>query len=338
MSADPAAPPASDPTPALRTPIQPARRYANQGVAAALLSAALLGLTPIFGKQALRAGMDPFALVALRTVLAAGILWLVFSVFARRYLFIYPAGLIACAIAGIINGLGSLMFYIGLARLDASVAQLLFSINPLILVLLLRLDGQPISRLTAFRLVLALPAIYLLTSAGEHAGQLPGAALLFGSAFMYALHLAVTQRALRDMPSQTLTLYTVTAMALTVLPSALWIRTPLSQTAPVAWWGVAGLTLMTVLSRLSLFVGVKRLGGQQAALLGLSELVVSVAAAILLFGERLTLLQSVGALLLTISVMLVAREKELSVHHISEGWLAWVYGLFEKVTWPGNGG
>ncbi|MEK7276866.1 MAG: DMT family transporter [Chloroflexota bacterium] len=310
------------------------RRYARVGVWAALLSAALLGLTPIFGKQALRAGIDPFALVVLRTVAAAVILWVAFAVYGRSYIYIYPAGIIACATAGIINGLGSLMFYSGLARLDAALAQLLYSVYPVILVFLLVLDGQPVSRLTIFRMFLAVPAVYLLTLGSAHLTQTVGMIFMLGAAFMYALHLAVTQRALRDMPPQTVTLYTMTAMALTVLPSALWIRTPVSETPGAAWWGVGGLTVVTVISRLSLFVGVKRLGGLQAALLGLSEMIVSVIAARIFFGEQLTAAQWAGAALLMISVALVSREKQLAPHHISEGWLAWVYGLFEKLHSP----
>ena len=148
------------------------------------------------------------------------------------------------------------LFYSGLARLDASLAQLLYSVYSVILVFLLILDGQPISRLTLFRILLAVPAVYLLTRGSKHLTQTLGMIFMLGAAFMYALHLAVTQRALRDMPPQTVTLYTMTAMALTVLPSALWIRTPLDETPGAAWWGVGGLTIATVISRLSLFIGV----------------------------------------------------------------------------------
>ncbi len=313
------------------------RHHARNGILAALLSAILLGLAPIFGKLALREGMDPFALVLLRTVSAAVILWIAFLLFGRQYIFIYPVGFIACATAGIINGIGSLFFYSGLAALDASLAQLLYSINPLVLVFLLRMDGQPISRLTVFRLILALPAVYLLTSQSQHTGQIQGIIFMLIGAVAYATHLAITQRTLRDMPSQTVTLYTLSVMAITVSPWglwALWTRTPLSETPSIAWGGVIGLTLVTAMSRLSLFVGVKRLGGLQAALLGLSELLVSLVSALIFFNEQLTLTQWIGAAILIVSVGLVGREPELSAHYVSYGWLAWMYGLFEKVQPP----
>lgn len=313
------------------------RRYAPEAIVAALSSAVLLGLAPIFGKQALREGMDIFALVVLRTGSAAAILWIVFAFRRRQYLYIYPAGLIACATAGFINGIGSLMYYSGLARLDASVAQLLYTTNPLILALLLKLDGQPISRLTLLRMFVAFPAVaFLITGGSAHSGQIIGMMLMMGGGFMYALHLAVTQRTLRDMPSQTVTLYTLTAMAITVLPSALAIRTSLTHTPSIAFFGAVGLTVVTVFSRLLLFVSVKRMGGLQAALLGLSELLVSIVTAFIFFGEQLTPAQWASAIALMVSVALVSREHDLRAHHISEGWLAWVYGAFERIRWPGR--
>lgn len=307
-------------------------QHARMGILAALVSAVLLGTTPIFGKLALRAGMNPFALAVLRTALSALILWASFAILGRQYIFIYPAGAIACSLAGIINGLGSLMYYSGLVHLDASLAQLLYTIHPLVLALLLRLDGQPISRLTVFRMIIAFPAvIYLLAASGNGATRIMSMFLMLASGILYALHVAVSQRTLRDIPAPTVTLYTMTAMAITVLPSAFWIDTPLSSAAVGAWYGLGGLTAVTVLSRLLLFSGIQKLGGMQTALLGLSELLVSVVAAFIFFNEQLSGGQWIGALLLIASIVLVAFEKDLTPHHISEGWIAWVYGLFDSL-------
>src|SRR5690349_13271891 len=100
-----------------------------QGIVAALLSALVLGLAPTFGKQAINAGTPALSVVALRTLLATLSLWLMFSLHpaGRRLFYIYPVGLWGCLAAGVVNGLGSLMYYTGLARLDASLAQMLYT-------------------------------------------------------------------------------------------------------------------------------------------------------------------------------------------------------------------
>src|SRR5207253_5162866 len=78
-----------------------------------------------------------------------------------------------------------------------------------------------------------------------------------------------------------------------------------------AWQPILLLTAVTLLSRLFLFSGLKRLGGVQTALIGLSELLVTVLAALILLGEKLTAIQWLGAALLAASVLLVVREKDL---------------------------
>ena len=58
----------------------------RRAVGATLLSTCFAGLAPILGKLAYQAGVDPTTLVALRTALAAGLLWLFYAVFWRRYI------------------------------------------------------------------------------------------------------------------------------------------------------------------------------------------------------------------------------------------------------------
>src|SRR5574342_1252724 len=126
--------------------IRVARRPHASGVRWALASALLLGFTPIFGKQAISAGMAPLTVVALRTT-AAAILVFIVLVVTRRSLMIYPVGLLGCFIAGAVNGVGSLLYYAGLARLDAGLAQMLYGLYPLFVAAFLYLDGQRHGRL-----------------------------------------------------------------------------------------------------------------------------------------------------------------------------------------------
>ncbi len=292
-----------------------------QGVSAALLSAVVLGLAPIFGKQAMLAGVPPLTVVTLRTVIAVAVLWMVYAVFWRRYLYIYPVGLAGCLVAGVINGLGSLMYYNGLGRLDAALAQLLYTFYPLFLTLFSRLDGHAVPRFTLFRLGLAILAVVLLKWTGRTPADWFGALLMIGGGAMYALHLAVNQRVLYDVPAPTVTLYTLSAMGFTVAVAYGLSGGPALPATLIAWQPVLLLTLATLLSRLLLFTGVKHLGGMQTALLGLSELLVTVLAALMLLGEHLTPGQWVGAALLAASVLLVTQEKSLGGLPPPKPWL-----------------
>ncbi len=305
-----------------------------QGVSSVLLSAVVLGLAPTFGKQAILAGTPPLSAVTLRTVFAMLALWTLFGVFGRRYFFIYPVGLLGCLAAGLINGLGSLMYYSGLGRLDASLAQLLYTLYPVFLTMLARLDGQSISRFTLFRTSLALLAVYFLTRTGLARTDWLGALLMLGSGAFYAAHLAVNQRVLYDVPAPTVALYTMTGMAVTVSAGYLLVGAPGMPPTAAAWQAVLLLTLVTAVSRLSLFMGVKRLGGVQAALLGLSELLITVLSAQWLLGEKLAPLQWLGALLLIASVLLVVRERGLGSLPAPRPWLPFVSARFAPPIAP----
>jgi drug/metabolite transporter (DMT)-like permease len=308
---------------------------ATKGLYAALGSAFFLGMAPVFGRQAILLGMPPLAVVAIRTALAAMLLLLVIIFFYRRYLFIYPAGLLGCVMAGWINGLGSLFYYSALGRIDAGLGQLLYSFYPLFLALWLALDNQPPTRLTLIRLGMALPAIFLLVQVepGETIDLVGVAEMLIASA-LYALHLPFNQRVLYDMPAPTVTLYTLIAMSAMVVPvylfSGSFSMPAVGGGALVAdgvsryWAPVLGLTLVTFLSRLTLFVGVKHLGGMQTALLGLGELLVTLVFARWMLGETLTTQQWIGAILLVICLGLVGLDKPPGKRQGAGGFLSWV--------------
>jgi drug/metabolite transporter (DMT)-like permease len=75
------------------------------------------------------------------------------------------------------------------------------------------------------------------------------------------------------------------------------------------WQPVIFLTLVTFLSRLTLFQGIKKLGGTQTALLGISELLVSIIVGKIWFHDSLLPLQWIGAVLLLSSIALISIEK-----------------------------
>ncbi|MBL8062550.1 MAG: DMT family transporter [Anaerolineales bacterium] len=294
------------------------------GIWAAFSSALFLGMAPVFGKLAITQGFTPFAVVALRTGLAAGIMLVVILLFYRQYLYIFPVGLIGCALAGVINGLGSLFYYLALQRLDASVGQLLYSLYPFFVALWLILDHQPPSPLTLFRIILATAAVLLLTNVPNHPMDLVGVVMMIGASILYAMHLPINQRVLYEVPAPTVALYTLLSMSAVVIPAYL-IFDRAWPVGTVPWGPVIGLTFVTVFSRIALFLGVKKIGGMQTALLGLAELLIAIFFSKLLLGESFALTQWLGALGLGLSLILVMYEKPTPPTHSGKtGWLSWI--------------
>ena len=294
-----------------------------KGINAALFSAFFLGLAPVFGKAAMGVGkFSPLAVVALRTGMAALFLVMIIALFRRKFLFIYPAGFIGCLTAGVINGAGSIFYYIGLSSLNASVAQMLYALYPFFVVFWLRLDRQSSSRLTILRIVIASLSVILLTRATSGDLDLHGILYMLIAAALYALHLPINQRVLYDVPAPTVTVYTLLAMSAVVIPAYfIFDRSWPDATAP--WTPVLALTTVTFFSRLFLFLGVKHIGGMQTALLGLGELLVAILFSYLLLGESLTSQQWLGTAGLGVSLLLIWFEKPASHPIHTHGLLSW---------------
>ena len=285
----------------------------SSGIRAALLSALALGTAPILGKVAYTAGMNPYSLTAVRTLLAAAALWLFFLSTRknRKFIYIYPAGVLISAAAGTLNGLSSLLYYNGLTRIDAGVGQMLYSLYPLFVVIIRRLDGQLISNWTKARLVMALTAVVLIVAPKGGEVDLAGAALMLGAGMMYAAHLAVSQRVLYEMPAPTVALYVLTSMTIVVLVAYVLngaSAIPASGLPPTIM-----LASITVASRLLMFLGVKKLGSIQTALLGVTEILVTLVLSIFILNEQLMARQWIGAAILIASLLLIIFEPGMGV-------------------------
>lgn len=297
----------------------------NQGLNAAIASAMFFGLAPVFGKMAIVSGLQWTAVVGIRTILAAVLLLVVVSIFKRSFLYIYPVGLLGCILAGFVNGVGSLLYYSSLSRIDASLGQVIYSLYPLFVTLWLLLDRQVPTRLTIFRLILVIPALILLTTGGQERIDLIGILMMLGSAALYALHLPINQRVLYDIPAPTVTLYTLLSMSVVVLPVFLFSDLSTSSPSAGAWTALILLTLITFLSRLTLFVGVKHIGGSQTALLGLGELIIAILFAHLLLQDRLVWTQWTGVVLLVLILVMVKFEPPTLKKPAARGLLSWLH-------------
>jgi drug/metabolite transporter (DMT)-like permease len=284
------------------------------GIVATLLSTVFSGLAPIFGKLAYQAGVGPSALVALRTLLAAGLLWLFYLLFWRRYIRITWRNLVGCVAMGIANGVGSLLYYNGLSRVDASLAHLLYSMYPFWVFIFLSAAGHPVSRLAIVRLALALVSVFLLCWQGAGLVDSLGITLMLGAGALYGWHLVLGQWTLADVDSQTVTLYTLTTMALVVGVAHLAQGAPGAPISIEGWTAIVLLAILpTALARLLVFSGLRRLGGIQTALLSIAEPLVAVMVAFLLLGESFTAQQWVGVAVFAASILLIRRDMGLQV-------------------------
>lgn len=292
-----------------------------------------LGVAPIFGKLAITAGADPFSVAAVRTVIAVAFLWVIYAIFSRKFIYIYPAGLLGCVVLGGVNGIGSLFYYSGLGLLDASLTQLLNGMYLVFAVLMTRIGGERLDRRMVIRIFLALLALIMLTGFGNEAINWLGVGLMLGSALMFAGTMILSQYVLYEMPSPTVTLYTLTTMAIVVVMA--WLATGVQTNFPIlesAMPPIIILGITTALSRLAMFAGVKFLGSLQTAILAITEIGVALALAFLVLDERLTGIQVIGVGILTFSILLV-RPSDLISDRFNPGKLVMQNIATQQFQW-----
>ncbi|MBI1256851.1 MAG: EamA family transporter [Chloroflexi bacterium] len=276
------------------------------GVGAAFLTPLMLGVAPIFGKQAIALGADPFSVAAVRTVIAAVLLWIIYAIFLRKAIFIYPAGLLGCVVVGVINGIGSLFYYSGLGLLDASLVQLLNGTYLVFAVLLSHLGGEKMDRRVAIRVALACAALFLLTGFGSKPINWLGVGLMLGSAMMFAGTVILSQHVLYEMPPTTATLYILSTMAVVVVMA--WAAVGTSINASIleaAFPPIFILGITTAISRLAMFASVSVFGSLRTAIIAVAEIGVALTLAFFVLGDRLTAPQVAGVGLLIFSMLLI---------------------------------
>ncbi|MDX2163536.1 MAG: DMT family transporter [bacterium] len=279
---------------------------------AAFLTPLFLGVAPIFGKAAINAGADPFTVAAFRTVVAVALLWGLYLLCFRKYLYIYPAGLLGCVVVGTINGIGSLFFYGGLGLLDASLSQLLNGMYLIFAILLAHLGGERIDRRTALRVGLAMSALILITGFGSEPINWLGVGLMLANALMFAGTVILSQYVLREMPSPTAALYILTTMAVIVIMVWAGVGRPVTgEVLTSALPAIAILGVTTALSRLTMFASVQVFGSLRTAIIAVAEIGVALSLAYLVLGDRLAPVQVIGVALLGISLLLI-RAKDLT--------------------------
>lgn len=277
-------------------------------LATLILYPLFLGMAPVLGKMALIGAADPFTVAALRTAASAIILWVVYLIFWRPFIYIYPAGLLGCVVIGTVNGIGSLFYYNGLSYLSASVAQLLNATYLIFVLVLAIAAGQPLSQRTIIRASLAFVAVLLITQGVRGEFSWLGAGLMIGNAILFAGTFILSQRVLYEMPSRTVALYVMTTMAVVVVIARIVYRQEWIAPAPEALWPIVALGVTTALSRLTMFASVKRLGSLQTVLVGITETAVSLILAHILLGDSLTLMQWTGVAIFLFSALLIRRR------------------------------
>ena len=297
-----------EPPPKVAASVAASSRSLWLGWAIALGSTLAFSFATPIAKGIILLGTDPTTLLVLRLGITTALLFGTILFSEPNRLKIDRRGLALCIAAGCSNGVGMLSYFWSLTRVDASIAAMIFSVSPLVVLCLLALRGEKFTGRNILRLGLGLIGVYLLIGPGGQV-DLWGAALASVSVFTVPFQLVIMQWFLGDYDSRTVTLYMVATM--TMMAGGLWLIEGRTWVNP-SWLGWALILAMafvtTYIARLLLFLSINKIGGGQTGLLAPLETLFTVVWSILFLGERLAPVQWLGSGFIVLSAALVVER------------------------------
>jgi drug/metabolite transporter (DMT)-like permease len=273
-----------------------------------LASVLAFSIAPPISKAIISLGVNPTAMLVARFVITIGLLASTLSLAGRGRARMDRRGVVTSTVAGLINGVGMLAFFWSLTRLEASVASMIFSLNPLATLTLLALRGEKYTYRNLIRLALGLGGLYLLIGRGGQVDWL-GAVMVFVSIWTSAIQLSFIQWFLHGYDSRSVTFFVTGGMMLMIV--AYWLVQGIPWSAPglLGWLGIVTLAVVsTYLARLLMIAAIRQIGSAQIALLTPLETLLSVIWSLLFLGERLSAAQWLGGGLILLSALLAVRR------------------------------
>ncbi len=258
-----------------------------------------------------REGISPATMQAVRMVIAATVLWVLFGAVRgwRQYLRLESRRQFwGCLAVAATNSVSQLLYFLALVELDAGLAQMIFACNPVIVIVIMFFFGERPTGPKMARLGLAMLGLYFLIlvgNGGAKPANFTSIMMIIGCAFVYAAHIILYQKLLSQTNSFTNTLYILSIMAViyTILELAQNGLNGVTHVSGLGWGLLIAMALVTaVIARLLMFTGVMLAGSTTIALAGVSEPLLVLVGATLILGEKLNLWQWVGAGLIVASI------------------------------------
>ncbi len=286
------------------------------GATLALLAALGFSLKAIFVKLAYPYGVDAITLLALRMAVALPF-FLLMGVWAARRAAPLARGdrwrMVALGVCGYY--LASLLDFLGLAYISATLERVILYLTPTFVLLL----GAVLARRRPTRrqlVALAISYAGVLLAFGHDLGVaggdvVRGGMLVLGSAVSYALYLYGSGEIVARVGAVRLTAYASTVASVLCIGQYFLLEPRTAPAIPAAVYGLSLLngTLCTVLPVLATMIGIRRIGSGPASQIGMIGPVSTIVLSLLILQEPMGPWQIAGTALVVAGVLTVSRSK-----------------------------
>ena len=280
----------------------------TKGYILGTIAAATYGMNPLFALPLYKAGMNPESVLFFRYMLAIPILAVMIKARGRSFK-INRKETMTLIVMGLLVAISSLTLFQSYNYMEAGIASTILFVYPIMVALIMSLVfKEKLTMMTGLCLLLALGGISMLYKGGDGTTlSLTGTLLALASALTYAIYIVgINQTVLKSTATLTVTFY-VLVFGVTLFIIRLLTGTAL--TTPDKWYlwlNVLALAVFpTAISFLCTTSAIQYIGSTPTAILGALEPVTAIIFGITIFGERMTLRESIGIVMILIAVTLV---------------------------------
>ena len=299
------------PIPPLASPV-PAPRSIGYGWLLAVMATIAFSLATPIARSLLVGGADPSGLVTIRLIMATALHGLAIAFSAPGLFRLDRRNMAISFLAGATNGIGMLLYFMGLSRLSASITAMLLAMSPVVVLSLLVLRGEKLTRRHAVRTGLALVGVYLLIGPGGTADMV-GVGLILLSVLAFSSQMVLLQWYLKSLDPRAVTFYVSVGMLGVV--GAYWLASGAHWEGLTSggWIGLITLAVVcTFLARLAMYAAVAYIGSTQMSLMTPLEILLAVIWSVIFLGERLALPHLIGGALILASALLAIQRLNLT--------------------------
>ena len=272
------------------------------------IAAASYGMNPLFALPLYKAGMDPDSVLFFRYLFAIPLLGIMIKARGRTFK-IQRKETFPLIIMGLLVALSSLTLFLSYNYMAAGIASTLLFIYPIMVALIMAMVfKEKLALQTIVCMLLALGGIGLLYKSEDGSTlSLIGTLLVFASSLSYAIYIVgINQTSLKNVATLKVTFY-VLLFGFSLFVARLLYSGVLNT--PDQWylWGnlLALAVFPTAISFLCTTGAIQYIGSTPTAILGALEPVTAIFFGIAVFGESLTVRESIGLVMIIVAVTLV---------------------------------
>lgn len=272
------------------------------------IAAASYGMNPLFALPLYKAGMDPDSVLFFRYLFAIPLLGIMIKARGRTFK-IQRKETFPLIIMGLLVALSSLTLFLSYNYMAAGIASTLLFIYPIMVALIMAMVfKEKLALQTIVCMLLALGGIGLLYKSEDGSTlSLIGTLLVFASSLSYDIYIVgINQTSLKNVATLKVTFY-VLLFGLSLFVARLLYSGVLNT--PDQWylWGnlLALAVFPTAISFLCTTGAIQYIGSTPTAILGALEPVTAIFFGIAVFGESLTVRESIGLVMIIVAVTLV---------------------------------